>query len=360
VVFGLAVLVTIASVLTIWAKRQALDTSQWTRTSTQLLESREIRSTLATFLVDELYVGVDVPGALERALPDRLDPLAGPAAAAVRELAIDQAESLLASSAVQDLWAQANRAAHEAFLALLDGDDVGPVSLVDGAVVLDLSRLVARLQERLGLPGRLGGDIGVITILGADQVEPLQRTVRLLRRLTIMLFVVAIALFAAAVWLAQGARRTMLASCGAALLGVGVAVLAARRVTGEGLVESLVEAPSARAAAIDAWLVSTGLLRDLGIALVAYGLVGLAAAWVSGGSRPARAVRRTLAPAFRSYPAAVFAAVALVLLLAILWSPLETGRRLWGTLLIAALIMAGVEALRRQSVREFPAPGRPA
>lgn len=355
VVFALAVIVAIASALTIWAKRQALDTDAWTRTSSELLESREIRAALSTFLVDELYDGLDVPGVLARAVPDPLEGFAGPAAAALRELAIEQAESLLASPAVQDLWAEANRNAHEALLALLDGEEAGPLALVEGAVVLDLRTLVARLQERVGLPGLLDTDIGVITILDADQVEPLQRAVTTLRRLTALLFLVAVALFAAAVWLAEGARRTMLTACGAALLGIGIVLLAARRVTGTGVVDALVEAPSIRPAVTDAWLVSTSLLRDLGIALVVYGAVALVAAWLSGGSRPARAVRRALAPAYRSYPAAVFAVVALALLLVILWSPLDTGRRLYGTLVIAALILVGVEALRRQTLREFPA-----
>ena len=352
VVFALAVIATIASVLTIWAKRQALDTDAWTRTSTELLESAEVREAVSTYLVDELFDGIDVAAQLSGVLPDRLDPISGPAAAALRELAIDQAQSLLASGPVQDLWAQANRRAHEALLALLDDESVGPVSLVDGAVVLDLRPLVSRLRDRLGLGGELAGDVGLVTLLEADEVTQAQRAVNALRRLTILLFLVALALYAAAIWLAAGARRTMLAACGAALLGVGFVLLVVRRVAGEGLVEALVEAPSSRPAATVAWLVSTSMLRDIAIALAAYGAVALAGAWLSGGSRPARAVRKRLAPALLGYPVAVFAAVALVFLLVLVWSPLETDRRLYGTLLLAVLIMAGVELLRRQTRRE--------
>jgi hypothetical protein len=360
VVFALAIIATLASVLTIWAKRQALDTDAWTRTSTELLESREIRDAVSTYLVDELFDGIDVQAQLARVLPDRLDPLAGPAAAALRELAIEQAQSLLASGPVQDLWGEANRRAHEALLALLDDESVGPVSLVDGAVVLDLRPLVSRLRDRVGLEGELAGDAGLITVLEADEVTQAQRAVNALRRLTTLLFLVALALYAAAIWLAAGARRTMLAACGAALLGVGVLLLVVRRVAGDGLVEALVEAPSSRPAATVAWLVSTSMLRDIAIALAVYGAVALAGAWLSGGSRPARAVRRRLAPGLLGYPVAVFAAVALVFLLVLLWSPLETGRRLYGTLLLAALVMGGVELLRRQTRREVAAADRPA
>jgi hypothetical protein len=68
-------------------------------------------------------------------------------------------------------------------------------------------------------------------------------------------------------------------------------------------------------------------------------------------------VRRRLAPAFRGHPVAVFSGVGVVLLIVLAWAPLGSGRRLFGMLLLAALIFAGVELLRRQTLREFPEGG---
>ena len=55
-----------------WANRQLLNTDNWTRTSTQLLEDRVIRDQLAIYLVDQMYASVDVPGELGEALPEPL------------------------------------------------------------------------------------------------------------------------------------------------------------------------------------------------------------------------------------------------------------------------------------------------
>jgi len=356
-VFALAVIVTLASALTVWVKRQALDTDAWTKTSSELLTDDEIRGALSIYLVDQLYENVDVADRLADRLPPQLDPLAAPAAAGLRQVAIDLADDLLATDAVQTLWTEANRRAHEALIALLEGEEVGRVSLVDGAVVLNLQPLIVELRSRLGLTGAIPEDAGVITILEADEVDAAQRAVKAIRALTIFLALVALALFALALWLARGWRRAMLAACGGALLGIGVIVLIVRRLAGDALVDALTETPSFRPAVSDVWLLSTSMLRDLGLALVAYGIVALLAAWISSPLRLATAARRRLAPAFRSYPVAVFGAVALIMLLLLLWGPLDTGRRLVGTLVLAALILAGVEVLRRQTLREFPPAG---
>jgi hypothetical protein len=76
-----------AAILAVWANRQVLNTDNWTRTSTQLLEDRVIRDQLAIYLVDQMYASVDVPGELGGALPERLQPLAAPIAGGLRQLA---------------------------------------------------------------------------------------------------------------------------------------------------------------------------------------------------------------------------------------------------------------------------------
>ena len=83
----LASILAFAAILAIWANRQLLNTDNWTDTSTELLEHRVIRDQIAVYLVDQLYANVDVSAELRDALPERLQPLAGPAAGGLRELA---------------------------------------------------------------------------------------------------------------------------------------------------------------------------------------------------------------------------------------------------------------------------------
>ena len=91
----IASLVAFVGLFAVWANRQLLDTDNWTDTSTKLLEDDEIRGQLSTFLVDELYTNVDVKATIEEALPPRADPLAGPAAGALRDPAEQAVDELL-------------------------------------------------------------------------------------------------------------------------------------------------------------------------------------------------------------------------------------------------------------------------
>src|SRR5215218_7920108 len=63
-----SLLMLIAS-LTLWVKRQALDTDAWTNTSGQLLANDEIRNQLSIYLVDTLFDSTDATGRIEEALP---------------------------------------------------------------------------------------------------------------------------------------------------------------------------------------------------------------------------------------------------------------------------------------------------
>ena len=94
----------------LWAQRQALDTDEWVDTSTELLENEEIRTALGVYLVDQLYQSADVQDRIEEALPPRLDRLAAPAAAGLKELARRNAPRLLGSAVAIKAWSDANRA----------------------------------------------------------------------------------------------------------------------------------------------------------------------------------------------------------------------------------------------------------
>ena len=69
VLIVLAGLIGLVSALTVWAKRQALETDKWVATSSRLLEDDEIRGALSLYLVDQLYENVDVAAELQESLP---------------------------------------------------------------------------------------------------------------------------------------------------------------------------------------------------------------------------------------------------------------------------------------------------
>ena len=105
-------IVAFLAVFSIWANRQLLETDNWVETSSELLEDEEIRGQLSNFMVDTIYTNVDVQGELAQTLPPRLQPLAGPAAGALRTL-LDRLATRPCAARVQEAWEGINRAMHE-------------------------------------------------------------------------------------------------------------------------------------------------------------------------------------------------------------------------------------------------------
>src|SRR4051812_39672911 len=87
----LATLFGTAGSIGVWAKRQALETDTWVATSSQMLQDARIRNALAVALVDRLYDTTAVEERLKETLPPRLDRLAAPAAAGLKEVALRNA-----------------------------------------------------------------------------------------------------------------------------------------------------------------------------------------------------------------------------------------------------------------------------
>jgi hypothetical protein len=380
VLLVLAVVVGFVGVFSVWLNRQALNTDNWTKTSGRLLADEHIQRAVSAYMVDELFSSVDVAGAIRQALPDQADALAGPAAAGLQELAGRVAPQLLASPQVQDAWQTANRFAHAQLMTILrGGSDV--VTTTGGEVVLNLHPLVDRLAATIGvedqvaaarskLQGSTGSTAralaqqklgitlppqsGRIVIMRSDQLSLAQDISSVVRHLAVWSTAITVLLFALAVWLAQGWRRVALRRAGWCFFGVGLVVLLARRVGGNSLVDALVASESVKPAVHSAWTIGTTLLHDIAVALVLYGVVLVAAAWLGGATRPAVALRRDLAPALRYHLASVYGAVALLFLLFLAWGPTPATRKPVGILLFAVLIVLGVEVLRRQVAREHP------
>ncbi len=344
------------AVFAVWVNRQALNTDNWTQTSSKLLEDDEIREQLSIYLVDQLYANTNVTQEVADALPPRAAPLAGPIAGGLKEVAERVVNDLLQRPRVQELWEQANRNAHRQLIAVLEGgSDV--VSTQEGTVTLNLRTLLEQTQQNVGVGGRvaekLPEDAAQLVILRSDQLDFAQDVADTIRPLAIGLTALALILFAIAIYLARGWRREALRATGFALILAGVAALVVRSIAGHAIVESLTTTESTKPAVEDAWSISTELLQQAAVALIAYGVVVLFAAWVSGPSRMAVSSRSRLAP-YLGDPAYAWGGFALIVLLLLVWGPTPATRQAFTALLLIALLAYGFEMLRRQTAREYP------
>jgi hypothetical protein len=357
VVVVVAAIILLVSALNIWVTRQALSTDNWTNSSSQLLENTEIRNALSVYLVDQVYENVDVAQVLADRLPPRTKGLAAPLAAALQQPAVRTANALFARPRVQTLWEEANRKAHTLFMAVVDGKQ-GVLDSTNGNVVLDLRPLIQQLVQRDGLGARvaqrLPPDAGQIVIMKGNQLETARKGVKVIRALSFLLFFLVLGLFALAVFIAPGRRRTVLMGVGTSVFLVGLLILVARRFGGDYLVNALTSGPDAEKPVSAAWAIETNLLRNVGINAVIYGLLLVVAAWIAGPARAATSLRARLAPVMREHPAVIYGAVAFGLLIILLTGPTD-GQRIYPLLVVFGLAFVGTAVLRRQTLREFPA-----
>ena len=356
VLVALASLVALLAILAIWLNRQALNTDNWAKTSSELLEQPVIQDRLATRLTDELFASVNVEQALASALPPRAQVLAGPAANALRTQVEKQARRALQRPDVQALWVNANAAAHQQLLLVLEGGGT-TVSTANGEVTLNLKELLAQLQRSVGVGGRLRKVLPAsateIRLFRSGELSTAQDVVRVLRPLPIVLLVIAIGLVAIAMAVAPGWRRRAVRGFGFGLIAAGAGALLIRSVAGDAFVHSLASTAAAEPALAEVWTIATSLLVNVATASIVYGVVMVAAAWLAGPMGVAVAVRRAIAPYVRE-PAIAYIGLALVVAIMVWWAPTPAWRNVPMLLILVGLLIAGVEGLRRQVIREFP------
>jgi hypothetical protein len=360
VLIAVATVLGLASALTVWVQRQALDTNAVTKASSKMLENDQVRGALSVYLVDQLYNNVNVSQSLSERLPENLQPLAAPLAGGLRQLATQSANTLLSRPRVQDLFAKAVHTAHAAFIRVIDGK-AHRVSADGGVVYLDLRPLLGQLGDQIGiakkLEAKLPPNAGKIEIMKEDQLDAIKTATRAIKALSVFLVIAVFGMYAVAIFLARGYRRSTLRTVGVCLAVVGVVLLVVRRVAGNMLIDTLATGGGSHAPARSVWLIATSLLSDVAWALIGYGIVVIVAAILAGPTRPATWVRRTLAPVFRDHVALTYTVVGVLYLLVLLWAPTRAQTEWIPALILWALLVFGVEVFRRQTIREFPAEG---
>ena len=222
-------------------------------------------------------------------------------------------------------------------------------------MTLDIGTIVERLGAQLGVDvaDKLPPDAAEIKLLESDQLSTAQEVVNALKDLSLILPLIALALYALAIYLARGWRREAVRAWGISWMLIGVLVLIIRSVAGDVVVGSLARTDSVEPAVAAVWDIATSLLRNGGIAMFFYGLVILLGAVLAGPLGFAKSARRSLTPLLRERGIA-YATAAFIVLLLLWWGPTEGFRRPLVLIVLLALFVVGIEALRAQVLREYP------
>ena len=355
VLIVVSTLVLLIGALTVYVKREVLDTNNFTASTTELMRNPKVQSALATFLVDQIYQNVDVKADLQKQLPNNLKGLAGPASAALNDYGTRAATRLLATNAVINLVQRATRVAHAQFLRIVD-DKPG----AGQKVYLQLRPVVLKLASRLGLEeqvsARLPADAGRFLVLNDENgtIDTVRQSVKLIRALSLFLLILVVALYAAAIWLARGWRREAILRCGAGVLIVGLLLFVIRRVLQGVLLDALVGQRPARPAVSAAYLILTELLTAIAWTAVAVGLITVVLAFLAGPSRAGRAFRTFAAPGLVRHPWIAWGVDAGAILLILIAAPIDDWNKLISRFVTFAVIIGLTEAIRRRAAEEHP------
>jgi hypothetical protein len=189
-------------------------------------------------------------------------------------------------------------------------------------------------------------------LLQSDQLSAAQSAVKVMRLLALPLLLLALVVYALAIYLSRS-RRSTLRAIAFGGLAVGLVLVVVRRVLGDYFINSLTTVPDVRAAAHVTWYMATDRLASANITLCSVALLLLLGTWLAGPGRRATSSRHALTPYLRD-PSVAYGAYALVLLVLVIWAPVNAARDPVMILIIGALGAIGIESLRRIVVREFP------
>lgn len=351
----LGVLLTVLSILSTYVKREALDQGQFEQTSQELIQSPAIQEQVAAVMVDALFSNVDVSAELKGNLPTNLQPLAGPIAGLSQGFADTASQKLLTRPRVQEAFVKLASTSQSQVVKVLHGD-AKALTTSNGNVVLDLRPLVLKLGDRFGFVSKLADkvpqDAAQVTILKSSDLSTAQTITHWLEQVANYIWILALACWVGAIWLARGRRRQEVRALGIGLVVVGILVLLARWAGGNYFVDNLVANDSVRPAASDAWNIITASLAAAGWVAFAFGILIAVGAWLVGPGERAPAARTAVAPTLRrTWLSWGLWALGIVLIAWIL--PIQMFRT---TAILVVGSAIGFFVFRRQLAAEMPEP----
>ena len=234
--------------------------------------------------------------------------------------------------------------------AVLQNPSKANVVKLDPALAGLESRVTALLnRQAVQHPGEL-------VLMQSNQLSGLQDLVGALRSLGFVLPLLALLLYVSALYLAKGWRREAMISVGGGILTAALVILVARRLIGGAVVNSVVSSDEVKPAVAAIWDIVSGGLRERALFVLVIGVGFIGGGVLAGPGRHAMAVRRFLAPYLRDRPVVVYSVLAVLFLL---WLTIMPGINNLGQVIVIIILgllaVFGVELLRRQTAREFPA-----
>jgi hypothetical protein len=297
----LACLLAVVSVVVVYTRNELLNTDTFVATVAPLAKNPNVQQTVATKVSDNLVARTDIEQKVKNVLPVPAGFLANPITGAIHTATYQITLKLVQSSQFQHLWEQAVRQSHTQLDNLLLGNKVGAFQSTNGEVTIDLTQVENAAKQQLSAHGlsvfnKIPNYTGApLVLFQSDQLAKLQRWIRFLNHLALVLPIVTLLLFAGAVLVARDRRRGLVHA--AAGLAVSMALLLVAANVGRNQYLASLKATQSKAttaAIIDT--VDAALLDTVRLVLVVAAIVAVVAFVAGLGPVRRRLEERTLPP----------------------------------------------------------------
>jgi hypothetical protein len=237
VLLVLACILAVVSVFVVFARNQLLNTDTYVNTVAPLASNPAIQTQVAKQVSGNLIARTDVEARVKGALPPKAGFLATPITSGLETATYQLTLKAVQSQQFYEIWVAANRASHQQLVALLTGSSQGSISSKNGKVTIDLSQVEVQVKKKLDARGitvfdKVPAVKGLNFVLfQSTSLTKVQKAVKVLNDLAIVLPIIALLCFAGAVLLARNRRRGLVrAATGLALsMAVVLVVLAVAR-----------------------------------------------------------------------------------------------------------------------------------
>lgn len=238
------VIATIAMVVMIaaqYTRDNVLSTERFVEIVSPLPQQAPVANALANYTTTALFNAVDTEAALKGFLPPKLEPLAVPLTATLKQKTTEVTRDFIKSDNFSAIWVGANRILHKNLMQIADKDlaknHPTNVNKATNAVAnLDLDGLVGEVEKRFG------SDTTVVNAAHQAQdlqvnlqqdIEQLQTTVSIIKTSAYVLPYVLVAFMLMAIALAFNRRHAVVA-VGITTVLMGAALLIAFKVGSQG------------------------------------------------------------------------------------------------------------------------------
>lgn len=243
-----AALLSLLSVVAVWANSIVQDTDRYVETVGPLASNPDVQTAVTNRVTSAVLERVDVDAlvqqltdaASQRGVPPRaaelLKNLDGPIESGLKQLVGSTVERVVTSSAFQTAWVEGNRRAHAALDEALTGEGEGAVKLVDNQVVIDVGPIVAQVKDRLVAAGltpaaKIPEVHTDFVVFASKDIGEIKTYVRVLQILGGWLPLIALLVAAAGVYVAFNRRHAVIGAALAvfvAMLVLGISLTVAR------------------------------------------------------------------------------------------------------------------------------------